>query len=153
MLGGTIDGNGLVWSIGGPSKAAAPVGGLTGGLLGTPQGLSGSHNKYESDVSPGRGDLYQFGNDFTLQMSQYQELYDMAIANGDNIDLPMLTDFRSKRFDQSVANNVSIIWGFGLTLEDVADTCLALLLQRTIYRCLCSTCCIHLYLPFYEQQI
>ncbi|SMY20994.1 unnamed protein product [Zymoseptoria tritici ST99CH_1A5] len=81
VLGGTVDGNGLVWSIG------------------------GSHNNYESDVSPGRGDLYQHGNDFTLQMSQYQELYDMAKANGGNIDLPLLTDFRSKRFDQSIANN------------------------------------------------
>lgn len=101
VLGGTVDGNGLVWSIGGPSKAAPPL--LPG--LGTPQGISGSHNNYESDVSPGRGDLYQYGNDFTLQMSQYQELYDMAQANGGNIDLPLLTDFRSKRFDQSIANN------------------------------------------------
>ncbi|EGP89784.1 uncharacterized protein MYCGRDRAFT_90507 [Zymoseptoria tritici IPO323] len=101
VLGGTLDGNGLVWSIGGPSKAAPPL--LP--ILGTPQGISGSHNNYESDVSPGRGDLYQYGNDFTLQMSQYQELYDMAKANGGNIDLPLLTDFRSKRFDQSIANN------------------------------------------------
>lgn len=91
-----------MWSIGGPTKNVPTL-----PLLGTPQGISGSHNKYESDASPGRGDLYQYGDDFTLQMSQYQELYDMAIANGDNIDLPLMTEFRSSRFDQSVANNVS----------------------------------------------
>jgi hypothetical protein len=28
------------------------------GLLGTPQGLSGSHNNCEGDMSPTRGDLY-----------------------------------------------------------------------------------------------
>ncbi len=36
------------------------VGGATGaGLLGGGLGLSGSHNNYEGDVSPTRGDLYQ----------------------------------------------------------------------------------------------
>ncbi|KAI5356853.1 Putative chloroperoxidase [Septoria linicola] len=100
VLGGTVDGNGLMWSIGGPTKNVPSL-----PLLGTPQGISGSHNKYEADASPGRGDLYQYGDDFTLQMSQYQELYDMAIANGDNIDLDLMNDFRSRRFDQSIANN------------------------------------------------
>ncbi|PVH72679.1 Cloroperoxidase [Cadophora sp. DSE1049] len=103
VLGGTIDGDGLTWSIGGPSKANSAIG--LGGLLGIPQGLSGSHNKYESDASPGRGDLYLDGNDFTLQMDQYQQLYDAGQANGDNYDLPLLTDFRSQRFDHSAQNN------------------------------------------------
>jgi hypothetical protein len=104
VLGGTVDGDGLSWSIGGPSKYQV-VSGLTGGLLGQPQGISGSHNKYECDVSLGRGDLYQYGNDFTLQMKQYQQLYDMGQANGDDYDLDLLTEFRSSRFDQSVAEN------------------------------------------------
>jgi hypothetical protein len=44
------------WSIGGPPKSSL----LSFiGLLGTPQGISGSHNKYEADVSPTRPDLYE----------------------------------------------------------------------------------------------
>lgn len=86
VLGGALDGDGLSWSIGGPSEANSGI--ALGGLLGVPQGISGSHNKYESDVSPGRGDLYLKGNDFTLQMDQYQQLYDAGQANGDNYDSP-----------------------------------------------------------------
>ena len=44
------------YSIGGPTASEAILGGL--GILGTPTGLSGSHNNYESDASPTRGDLY-----------------------------------------------------------------------------------------------
>ena len=62
IYGTVFDGNPLSlnpgFSIGGPTKASQNIlGGL--GLLGTPSGLSGSHNKYESDVSPTRGDLYK----------------------------------------------------------------------------------------------
>ena len=54
MYGAIFDGDLTSYSIGGP------VSGLTlGGLLGEPQGLSGSHNKYEGDVSPTRGDLFE----------------------------------------------------------------------------------------------
>lgn len=48
-------------SIGGtPPRRAGLLGGLgTGlGLFGQPQGLSHSHNRFEADVSPTRGDLY-----------------------------------------------------------------------------------------------
>lgn len=103
VLGGTIDGDGLSWSIGGPSKANSAI--AAGGLLGVPQGISGSHNKYESDASPSRGDLYLKGDDFTLQMDQYQQLYNMGQAKGDVYDLDLLTTFRSERFDQSVQQN------------------------------------------------
>ena len=54
VYGAIFDGNLVAFSIGGP------VAGLTNTfLLGEPQGLSGSHNKYEGDVSPTRGDLYE----------------------------------------------------------------------------------------------
>lgn len=53
VYGAVIDGNGAVWSIGGPTPNVPSV-----GLLGRPQGISGSHNKYEGDASPTRGDLY-----------------------------------------------------------------------------------------------
>jgi hypothetical protein len=54
VYGAVIDGDLISWSIGGPP----PTTSLTG-LLAQPQGISGSHNKYESDVSPTRGDLYE----------------------------------------------------------------------------------------------
>jgi hypothetical protein len=55
LYGAIFDGDLTQWSIGGPSIAAP----ATLGLLGTPQGLSGSHNRYEGDASPTRPDLYQ----------------------------------------------------------------------------------------------
>ena len=48
-------GDGVSFSIGGPP----PAGILPPGLLGKPLGLSNSHNRFESDASPTRGDLYQ----------------------------------------------------------------------------------------------
>lgn len=48
------------FSIGGKPKSSGLVGGLLGstGLLGEPQGLSASHNRFEHDASPLRADLY-----------------------------------------------------------------------------------------------
>jgi hypothetical protein len=102
IVGGVFDGDILSWSIGGPAKAGLLS---LGGLLGTPQGISGSHNKYECDASPTRGDLYLNNNDFSMQMDQFKQLYDMGQANGDDYTLEVLNEFRSARFDHSVANN------------------------------------------------
>ncbi|KAJ7713359.1 oxidase-like protein [Mycena olivaceomarginata] len=44
------------FSIGGPP------GGILGGILGAPTGLSGTHNQFESDSSPTRCDLYECRN-------------------------------------------------------------------------------------------
>ncbi|KAF4555584.1 Dothistromin biosynthesis peroxidase dotB-like protein 2 [Elsinoe fawcettii] len=104
--GAVVSGDGTKWSIGGPSGA---VPGLLG-LLGQPQGISGSHNKYETDVSPTRGDLYERGNDFALQLDQFQELYDLGKAN-DNYDIPLLTNFRATRFQQSIDHNPNFFYG------------------------------------------
>jgi hypothetical protein len=54
VYGAIFDGDLTSYSIGGPAAGLNLL-----GLLGTPEGLSGSHNKYEGDVSPTRGDLYQ----------------------------------------------------------------------------------------------
>lgn len=54
IYGAVFDGNLESYSIGGPT-AHLPI---INGLLGTPTGLSGSHNKYENDASPIRGDLF-----------------------------------------------------------------------------------------------
>lgn len=62
VYGTVFDGNPLSltpgYSIGGPATSESILGGLGLGLLGTPTGLSGSHNNYEADTSPTRGDLY-----------------------------------------------------------------------------------------------
>ena len=55
IYGAIFDGDLTSYSIGGPYPTLLNL----GGLLGAPQGLSGSHNKYEGDVSPTRGDLYE----------------------------------------------------------------------------------------------
>lgn len=58
VYGAVFDGNLLAWSIGGPtSRNQLPLNNVLG-LTGQPQGISGSHNKYETDTSPTRGDLY-----------------------------------------------------------------------------------------------
>lgn len=55
IYGAMFDGDLTQYSIGGPYPSLLNL----DGLLGAPQGLSGSHNKYEGDVSPTRGDLYE----------------------------------------------------------------------------------------------
>jgi hypothetical protein len=44
-------------SIGGKPKSGGLVTGL--GLIGEPQGLSATHNRFEADCSPTRGDVYK----------------------------------------------------------------------------------------------
>jgi hypothetical protein len=64
-----------------------------------------SHNKYESDASPTRGDLYLSGNDYKVQVDQFEDLYARGQANGDNYTLDVLNGFRSSRWDHSLDNN------------------------------------------------
>ncbi|MCJ1449956.1 hypothetical protein MMC28_000284 [Mycoblastus sanguinarius] len=101
VYGAIFDGDLTSYSIGGPVGSLAGL----GGLLGEPQGLSGSHNKYEGDVSPTRGDLYEYGNDYLVQLSQFSALYELGQQNGDSIDLNVLTNYRVTRFQQSISNN------------------------------------------------
>lgn len=44
------------------------------------------------------------GNDYELQLSQFQALYDLGKAD-DNYDLQLLTDYRATRFQESVDKN------------------------------------------------
>jgi len=121
VYGALIDGNLESWSIGGPNPALGP----TLGLLGTPQGISGSHNKYESDVSPVKPDLYQYGNDYKFVLSQFEQLFatqpDPATAN---YDIPTLTKFRAARFQQSIDNNPHFFNGpfSGILVQPAAYT-------------------------------
>ncbi|KAF2433910.1 Cloroperoxidase [Tothia fuscella] len=111
VYGTVFDGNPLSlnpgYSIGGPSTASQNIlGGL--GLLGQPNGLTGSHNKYESDASPTRGDLYLTGNNFAVQLPQFQQYYSaLKAVQGKSSDEQYqgLLQFRIDRFQHSVKNN------------------------------------------------
>lgn len=104
VYGSVFDGDLTSWSIGGPTPLVASLPLLTG----TPQGISGSHNKYEADVSPTRGDLYEYGNDWLARPEQFAELYAYQgnVSNTEsNYNLLYLQEHRSKQFDHSIANN------------------------------------------------
>ncbi|KAK5115477.1 hypothetical protein LTR62_001136 [Meristemomyces frigidus] len=96
VFGAVIDGSGTAWSIGG-SPTLAEAGTVLGG-----NGISGSHNKYESDASPTRPDLYEAGNDYLTVPAQFQQLID---ASPGSVTMDSLTEFRSQRFDAQIANN------------------------------------------------
>ena len=89
------------WSIGGPMPN------VIGGVVGyNPQGISYSHNKYEGDGSPTRPDLYQYGNNYKVVISQFQQLVDIAQAAGtDNYNVEILTQFNEQRVEQQIASN------------------------------------------------
>lgn len=115
VYGAIFDGNLRSYSIGFAS-AQLPV---ISGLLGTPQGLGGSHNKYENDASPIRGDLYTYGNSYLNQVSQFKEF--LSIHNGVpdnkvNYDVDDILHFRHRRFHHSIATSKSYICG-GLLLD------------------------------------
>ncbi|KAI5241383.1 Cloroperoxidase [Aureobasidium subglaciale] len=98
VLGAAVDGDGLSWSIGG-----TPGPGIGGPLSRLGNGLSGSHNKYESDASPTRPDLYEAGNDYKTVAKQFEQL--ISASPGGQVTLESLTAFRSERFDTQIANN------------------------------------------------
>ncbi|KJX97511.1 oxidase-like protein [Zymoseptoria brevis] len=98
VYGAVIDGDGTSWSIGG-----TPGPGVGGLLSGQGNGLSGSHNKYDGDSSPTRPDLYQEGNNYKIQVDQFQQLIDNS--PGGEVTLASLTEHRSQRFDTQKATN------------------------------------------------
>lgn len=126
VYGSVIDGDLTSFSIGG----APPSGLITGltsslGLLGTPQGLTGSHNKYETDASPTRGDLYSTGNNAKLVLSQFEALFaTQPNAATANYDIAVLTDFRAKRRQESIATNPYFFSGAfsGVSVQTAAYT-------------------------------
>lgn len=103
LVGDAANGNGLMFSIGGPTSLVPSI-----SLLGTFTGLSGSHNKFEGDGSPTRCDLYEDGNAYLLKMENFQGLYDLGKAD-DNYDMALLTEYRATRFQQNVAQNPYVL--------------------------------------------
>lgn len=100
-----IDGDplSLSWSIGGEQSTLL---GLTG-LISKPQGLSGSHNKYESDSSPSRGDSFTHNGDVSsLQLDMFQHLYGLQPGDsGGNYDLGVVTEQARWSIQKSRAEN------------------------------------------------
>lgn len=111
VYGTVYDGNPISldpgYSIGGapPSGLGSNLLGSLG-LLGTPQGLTGSHNKYESDASATMGDLYVYGNNDEVQIPFFQSFHDSLVEG-----IPAaqqhtrLAEHHISRFDDSVNTN------------------------------------------------
>ncbi|KAK1230005.1 hypothetical protein PQX77_006916 [Marasmius sp. AFHP31] len=97
ILGSIISSDGTSFSIGGPPPST-----LLPPLLGHPLGLSGSHNKYETDVSPTRGGLYLTGDNVHLNLTQFKSLYN---KHPDYYDISLLNHFRYERFQDSLHTN------------------------------------------------
>lgn len=121
IYGAVFDGDLTKWSIGGPDARVGILG------LGEPEGISGSHNKYEADVSPTRGDLYQYGNDYLVVLDQFKGEYatQAAVSEEDsNYDIGALTNWRVLRFQQSLSSNPYFFNNFfsGLLVQPAAYT-------------------------------
>ncbi|KAI5370767.1 putative chloroperoxidase [Septoria linicola] len=87
--GAFVDGNGTHWSIGGTIRT----------------GISGSHNNYETDSSPIRADLNQYGRNGELILSQFRNLYNRQSGPNANYNLEVLRDFRRDRYSESIQKN------------------------------------------------
>ncbi|WPH01539.1 Hypothetical protein R9X50_00438500 [Acrodontium crateriforme] len=109
VYGAVVDGSLTFWSIGGSPHV----------------GISGSHGNYETDGSPLKGDLFQYGSNVNLQMSQFEELYAMQPnAATANYNLDVLRQFRHSRFDESIQKNPDYVFGpfTGMAVSQAAHT-------------------------------
>lgn len=120
VYGAIFDGNLAQYSIG----FASPQLPVISGLLGTPQGLGGSHNKYENDASPVRGDLYTYKNSYLNQVSQFQQFLNIhkgVSENKVNYNIDDILHFRSRRFRHSIATSkLHTLIGLGLRLSQIS---------------------------------
>lgn len=94
--GAVVDGDGTSWSIDGKPHT----------------GIAGSHGNYETDSSPLKGDLYQYGDLDKLILSQFKDLYNrQPDASTANYNLEVLRDFRGDRFQESIDKNPKFFYG------------------------------------------
>ncbi|RSL98398.1 hypothetical protein CEP52_010354 [Fusarium oligoseptatum] len=100
------------FSIGSTASGAQNLLGNLAGLLGTPRGLTGSHNIIEGDSSNTRADLYVTGDASTLVLDQFKDFYAMSSGEGDyNFDV--FAERAYIRFHESVAENPNfLLWTF-----------------------------------------
>ncbi|EMC90870.1 hypothetical protein BAUCODRAFT_80706 [Baudoinia panamericana UAMH 10762] len=107
--GAVLDGNGLSWSIKGGEHV----------------GIGGSHGNYETDSSPLKSDLFQYGTNQKLVMSQFNKLYGMQPdASTANYNLDVLRTFRNDRFTESIEKNPLFVYGpfEGMAVSQAAFT-------------------------------
>ncbi|QRW04457.1 peroxidase family 2 domain protein [Ceratobasidium sp. AG-Ba] len=119
-LGVLLTGNPLTFQF---SIGGAPSGAVLPPLLSTPQGLSGSHNKYEEDASPGRGDYYLHNGDASsLELHQ----------NPSDYNLDVLIQHRKQTIAYSTQNNPHFFRGpvTGILLSNGAHTFIPALMSN-----------------------
>lgn len=107
--GAIVDGTLTSWSIaGGPHV-----------------GIGGSHGNYETDSSPLKADLHQYGSNTKLIMEQFNNLYNMQPdASTANYNLEVLRTFRGQRFQESIDKNPYYYYGpfSGMAVSQAAFT-------------------------------
>ncbi|KAG8742553.1 hypothetical protein FRC11_014249, partial [Ceratobasidium sp. 423] len=111
VIATVFDGNPVTqeWSIGG-----SPGGLVLPPLLSAPQGLSGSHNKYEGDSSPTRWDAYMNDGDVsTMNLAYFKQLYDMLPEKGPNANFnyDVIVKNRAVRYNTSLSENPNFFYG------------------------------------------
>nr|POF15021.1 aromatic peroxygenase [Quercus suber] len=90
LFGAIVDGSLTSWSIQGVPHT----------------GIGGSHGNYETDSSPFKADLNQYGSNSKLIMSQFKTLYNMQPdAATANYNMEIMRAFRGKRFQESIDKN------------------------------------------------
>ncbi|KAI5783159.1 hypothetical protein DFH27DRAFT_276120 [Peziza echinospora] len=106
LLAVILSGNILTmeWSIGGPPPLSL-FGSIGSILLGKPQGISGSHNRYETDASAFKGDSYLFNGDHISTRLDYFATFLNTTTTGEYNDIPLWRALRRVRTDHSIANN------------------------------------------------
>ncbi|KAG9112986.1 hypothetical protein FRC07_007819, partial [Ceratobasidium sp. 392] len=89
------------------SIGESPGGDIVPPFIALPQGLSGSHNKYETDASPGRGDYYLHNGDASsLDLKNFKSLYALQPDKGpSDYNLSVLIQHRKQTLDSSIKNN------------------------------------------------
>lgn len=60
---------------------------------------------YETDSSPLRADLNQYGRNGELILSQFRNLYNRQSGPSANYNLEVLRDFRRDRYSESIQKN------------------------------------------------
>lgn len=78
-------------------------------VIGTPQGLVGSHNFIESDSSNTRDDLYVTGDNYRLNMTKFMEWYNMSEDGTFSMDL--MAKRAAIRFQESKLENPNFYYG------------------------------------------
>ncbi|PGH09596.1 hypothetical protein AJ79_05652 [Helicocarpus griseus UAMH5409] len=100
------------FSIGGPTNQSENILNDLFGIIGTPQGLLGSHNLIESDSSNTRDDLYATGNAHSLRMEKFMAFYNMSREHptGD-YNMNLMARRAAERFQESKMENPHFFYG------------------------------------------